>query len=508
MSKTATIVVIVVLVAVIGGLAYEYGSTYASLESEKGKISTLTTTINDQEQNISELKGALSTYENNSKILSMELKNESSYSVLQSAYAHWDYISIENVSLLSNQYLPNATLEWIGGPLSGNYTGITEIDSTWLKFFGLWSAVWFYTPSPPTILSQGSGYIVKSEVQFVLTSFKTPMQVQFLNISYTLHYAQSGNMWLIESETWDIISTGLVSYSASQVGTLTQGTVLAYAFSHWNSIAIENVSNILTQYSDQAKLTWIGGPLSGVYNYSDIPTVWKKFTDIWSAVWFYTESPPTIYSTPQGYFVNATVQWVLTPYSTSMQVDDIVTNYSIEYQINQKPQIISEIWHIISASTISYTANSYESLEAQAIENAAFSHWNNIAIENTSLVMAQYSNNSTLQWIGGKLAGTYTNTTQIQNVWTKFFSLWSAVWFYSESPPIVNVTISNGIVTQGVVTGDIQFVVQNAQNTSQFSYIDVVYTLHFSLIGNAYLITYETFDNVQSGPLSQVTTFS
>ncbi|MEM0168004.1 MAG: hypothetical protein QW515_05180, partial [Thermoplasmatales archaeon] len=226
------------------------------------------------------------------------------------------------------------------------------------------------------------------------------------------------------------------------------------------------------------------------------------------AVWFYTESPPTIYSTPQGYFVNATVQWVLTPYSTSMQVDDIVTNYSIEYQINQKPQIISEIWHIISASTISYTANSYESLEAQAIENAAFSHWNNIAIENTSLVMAQYSNNSTLQWIGGKLAGTYTNTTQIQNVWTKFFSLWSAVWFYSESPPIVNVTISNGIVTQGVVTGDIQFVVQNAQNTSQFSYIDVVYTLHFSLIGNAYLITYETFDNVQSGPLSQVTTFS
>ncbi|MEM0128525.1 MAG: hypothetical protein QXO03_05545, partial [Thermoplasmatales archaeon] len=92
------------------------------------------------------------------------------------------------------------------------------------------------------------------------------------------------------------------------------------------------------------------------------------------------------------------------------------------------------------------------------------------------------------------------------NVWTKFFSLWNAVWFYSEAPPIV--TVSNGIVTQGVVTADVQFIVQNAQNTSQFSYIDVVYTLHFSLIGNAYLITYETFDNVKSGPLSQATTFS
>ncbi|MEM0127524.1 MAG: hypothetical protein QXO03_00350 [Thermoplasmatales archaeon] len=508
MNKTVTIAIIVILVAVAGGLAYGYGSASVSLASENFKVSNLTTRINQEQQNISSLNSELLSYQNNSKLLSAELKNATYYSVLQSAYSHWDYISIENQSLLASQYLSNATLTWIGGPLSGNYTGISAIEGTWSKFFNLWSAVWFYTPSPPSIIMQGSNYVVNSRVQFVVTPSKEPMQVQFLNISYSLEYVKSGNLWLIQHEGWYIVSTGLISYSASEVGTLTEGTVLNYAFSHWNSIAIENVSGILSQYSNQAKLNWIGGPLSGTYNYSQIPTVWKKFTGLWSAVWFYTESPPTISSSPNGYFINATVQWVLTPVSAQMQVNDIVTNYSLEYRINQTPQIVSETWHIISASTISYSAGSVESLQAQSIENAAFTHWNDIAIENVSLVMKQYSNNSTLQWIGGKLAGNYANSTEIEHTWEKFFGLWSAMWFYSEAPPVVNVTVSNGMITQGVVTADVQFVVQNALNSSQFSYIDVVYTIHFSLENGGYLITYETFDNVKSGPLSQATTFS
>ena len=46
-----------------------------------------------------------------------------------------------------------------------------------------------------------------------------------------------------------------------------------------------------------------------------------------------------------------------------------------------------------------------ESYEYDQVSNLAFSHWNNIAIENTSLVMHQYASNSTLHWVNGALKG-------------------------------------------------------------------------------------------------------
>ncbi len=286
--------------------------------------------------------------------------------------------------------------------------------------------------------------------------------------------------------------------------------VLSQAFTHWDYIAVENATLLTPQYTPNATLKWIGGPLSGTYTgLNSISSTWNKFFGLWSAVWFYTESPPVVTNSGGTYTVNATVQWVLTSFATPQQVNTIVTNYTIEmHYFGGKPLIIMEVWHIVGVGVVSYPAKEVESLQTDAMMNASFSHWNNIAIENVSLVMSQYMQNSSLQWIGGKLAGNYTNYSQIQSVWTKFFGLWNAVWFYSEAPPLINMNFTQGSAVSGTVTADIQFVVQSSSNTSSFDYINVVYTIDFSVINGSFIITHEIFDNVGIGPLSQVSAFA
>ena len=43
----------------------------------------------------------------------------------------------------------------------------------------------------------------------------------------------------------------------------------------------------------------------------------------------------------------------------------------------------------------------YDNVQGSVVLKNAFSHWDDIAIENLSLVMPQYVSNATLHWIGG-----------------------------------------------------------------------------------------------------------
>ncbi len=517
MNRALYIIPIVALLIISGALAYGYVGAESQLTAKNSQNSVLSAELNRTISNITILQNSyasqqyqLKSYESNIQLLKSELQGNQSQVVLNKAFTHWDYISIENVSLLMSQYSSNATLRWIGGPLSGTYSGSGNISATWNKFFSLWNAIWFYTPVTPTVSVSGNFSSVNSTVQFVLTSYKTPLEVDYLNISYSLNFSNANGTWSINMETWDIQSHGIVSYSYNEYSSLLLNQIMNYSFSHWDYIAIENVSLLMPQYASNSSLLWIGGPLSGVHSgIQNITATWNKFFSLWSAVWFYTLSPPTISFVNNDYFVNAQVQWVLTSTQTPLQVNSILTNYTIEFSyVNGIPQIEKEIWKINNAGFISYTAKEYENLQSQAILNASFSHWNNVAIENISLVMSQYYQNSTLQWIGGKLAGNYTNYSQIQNTWNKFFKVWAAVWYYSEAPPLINVQISNGEITSGTVTADIQFVVQSSSNTSTFDYIDVVYTINFVVSNNNFYITNEVFDNVGTGPLEQVGPFT
>ncbi len=285
-----------------------------------------------------------------------------------------------------------------------------------------------------------------------------------------------------------------------------QGSVvLKSAFSHWNDIAIENVSLLADQYEPNATLHWIGGPLSGTYTgNTSILNVWGKFFNLWSAVWFYAEAPPTVNASGNNATVVSHNQFIVTPFSEPFQVQYIDVSYVLSFVFqNNRFMISNEVWHITGTGFISFSQESYE---YNQISNLAFSHWNAIAIENVSLVMQQYTSNSTLHWVNGPLKGNYTGTSEINATWTRFFSMWNAVWFYSESPPVIMI---NG--SSATVLATVQFIVQSSSNLSQFDYINVTYTLQYQNMGFSstngetnFVIINEIFDNTAIGPLSKV----
>jgi hypothetical protein len=472
-KNVLTVIFVITTLAFAGAFGY----SLASFSSEKTQNNSLTANYDNQQGSV----------------------------VLKSAFTHWNDIAIENVSLLANQYLSNATLHWIGGPLTGTYTGNSSILQTWGKFFNLWSAVWFYAEAPPTVSVNGNSAVVNSQNQFVLTPFSDQQQVQYLNVSYSLGYLKDSNNWLINSETWHITGSGYISYTGSQVSSLMAEASLQAAFTHWNDIAIENVSLLANQYLSNATLHWIGGPLTGTYTgNSSILQTWGKFFNLWSAVWFYAEAPPVVNVSGNMATVVSTNQFIVTPFSDPFQVQYIDVSYILNFVFHNNTFLISnEVWHITGSGFISFAQESYE---YNQISNLAFSHWNNIAIENTSLVMPEYASNATLHWVNGALKGNYTGTSQINATWTKFFNLWNAIWFYSESPP--SIMINGSIAT---VMSTIQFVVQSSSNLSQFDYINVTYTIQYFDLGfnpasgyTNFEIINEIFDNTALGPLSKI----
>ena len=286
------------------------------------------------------------------------VKQQSSV-VLNDAYAHWDYIAIENASLLEPQYLNNATLHWIGGPLSGTHAGIQNINATWNKFFGLWSSVWYYTVSPPAVSVSGNLALVTSQNQFVLTPVANTTQVQYLNVSYVLHYVGVNGNWSITNETWHIVGAGFVSQSQQSALSNYAGNL---AFSHWNNIAIENNTTVMQQYASNATLNWMGGPLNGTYSgTSEINATWNRFFGLWSAVWFYAESPPSVTVGGNVANVSANVQFVVQSSTNASQFKYINVTYNILYynmgfsMAKGLPNymIYSEIFKITGAGSLS-----------------------------------------------------------------------------------------------------------------------------------------------------------
>ncbi len=435
--------------------------------------------------------------------------NEKASAVLEAAYAHWNNITIENITSVSTEYTSNATLHWIGGPLAGTYSGIAAINSTWNKFFGLWSAVWFYAVAPPTVDVSGNNAKVTSMNQFVLTSHADPKEVQYLNVSYTLDFMFMHGKWLINNEVWHITGAGAISYTAAHVNELRSNEALEAAFSHWNDITIENSSLLTSQYAKNATLNWIGGPLTGTYSgVTSIINTWNKFFGLWSAVWFYAEAPPSV--SVHGNYANVTSmnQFVLTPFSNEAQVQYLNISYTLDMvYMNNNWYIYNEIWHITGSGYISFAQ---EFVEYNEINALSLQHWNQIAIENLSLIMNEYANNATLNWIGGPLNGTYSGIVAINSTWNKFFTAWEAVWFYASTNTTNNpvITINGNIAT--VTANFTQFIVQNA-TTHYFEFINTTYSITYYNYGfnvhtgeNDYKIVNETFHITGAGNITKL----
>lgn len=275
-----------------------------------------------------------------------DLTSQSAY-VLSVAYSHWDAIAIENTSLLAPQYASTAVLHWVGGPLSGTYSGTSPILNTWNRFFGIWSAVWFYAESPPVVSVVGGTAQVNALLQFPLTPFANPTDVQALTINYTLALVATPTGWIIQQETWDIVgTTSFVNESAY---------LTALAFAHWDAITTENLSEVLGQYNATSSLAWAGGAgvTNGTYNgTSAIGTAWSSFFAAWNGgLWLSTNGVPTVTLSPTG----GTVQTVLVVVANATSAggnstSELIIGTSVTYTVSSATgnwTITLEAFHVL-----------------------------------------------------------------------------------------------------------------------------------------------------------------
>lgn len=148
-------------------------------------------------------------------------------------------------------------------------------------------------------------------------------------------------------------------------------------------------------------------------------------------------------------------------------------------------------------------------LEVNDARELSTEHWNQIAIENSSIIMQQYAGNATLHWIGGPLNGTYHGTSAINTTWNKFFTAWQAVWFYASTSTTNNPVVTINGNTATVTANFVQFIVQNSA-THAFQYINTTYSIEYYNEGHSstgpvnYMIIDETFHITGAGNISSL----
>ncbi len=441
------VVVLVAAVAVLGSEYYSLASRYSSL---KGSYSTL-------QAEYSSLQTAYSEAEAN-------YRGQQPQVVLAAAMSHWNDIAIENASLVVPEYEGDATLHWVGGPLSGTYTGASSIGAVWERFFNMYETVYWYTIVPPGVVAVGPGtYNVTGYVQFLVAPTSQPLNVFVLNVTELLTYVNTSGGYLISTEVWKVKPIPLTDVIAGYPGQiqLAEDAVLADAMGHWNDIAIESPPLVIAQYAPDAVLSWVGGPLSGTYSgLTSINSTWSKFFGLYETVYWYTIIPPTVTElTPVEYNVTGYAQFFVAPSADPLHIMVLNVTEVLTYVYNasvRQFQITHELWKVrpLSVSDViaGYPPQTY--VEEQMVLAQAYAHWNDIAIENASLILSEYSPNATLHWIGGPLSGNYTGITAINSAWTKFDDTYEYVVWYSLVPPTVSVK-----GTTAFVEAPLQFVV-------------------------------------------------
>ncbi len=338
-----------------------------------------------------------------------------------------------------------------------------------------------------------------------MTPLTNPGDVELLNVTSTLDYQfVNGAGWLLSHEVFQNTGHTLLVDLSAEVGN--------FAFLHWDEVAIENASAVTAQYSPSASLDWIGGSLNGVYQgAAQIQLVWSRFFTAWGAVWFYTQSPPSVALAANGSAatVTAPVQFVVTPSADRVDFELLTVNETLGMAYRSGPGPSG--WYIAS-ETFQVLSLLNQGSQPQVVLSDAFAHWNDIAIENLSLLAGQYAPNATLNWTNGPIAGVYNysgildpNPATPQSApWARFFSLWTAVWFYSESPPVVTISSTGGYAN---VSATVQFVVtNNTAALSDYRAINVTYYLDYAFdpVAGNWLIYHEYFGNTQTVALDKV----
>ncbi len=98
---------------------------------------------------------------------------------------------------------------------------------------------------------------------------------------------------------------------------------------------------------------------------------------------------------------------------------------------------------------------------AESPADLATQHINAIASGDVGKITATYSADSSLNWVGGPLNGTYVGPTQLDGVWTKFAHqapLKVSVYDMKENANPAGTTVTADVIFQGKATIKVHYV--------------------------------------------------
>ncbi|MEH2266608.1 nuclear transport factor 2 family protein [Nostoc sp.] len=114
------------------------------------------------------------------------------------AQSHWSAIAQGDLTKVISQYSESPTLQWIGGPLAGQYQGKDKIQAVWQKFIKAQAPLQTTITNVKSTTGQQGTEIVKALVTFNNGKNKIP-------VDYTLVYKSVSGNYQITEETWKIV---------------------------------------------------------------------------------------------------------------------------------------------------------------------------------------------------------------------------------------------------------------------------------------------------------------
>ncbi|HLH86575.1 MAG TPA: hypothetical protein VKU79_06915 [Thermoplasmataceae archaeon] len=155
------------------------------------------------------------------KVPSPTLSQEESQ-VTALAYEHWQAIGVENLSQTISQYTSSSVLYWNvkNSALNGTYTNLSQIESTWSKFFQH-DPIDYYSIYNFKVSVSGSYANVTADLWYIvlvnssdaqkisgLTSIKgngsVNATVATLILPYLLTYKDTGGTWQLIGDWWGL----------------------------------------------------------------------------------------------------------------------------------------------------------------------------------------------------------------------------------------------------------------------------------------------------------------
>ncbi len=121
---------------------------------------------------------------------------------------HLSNFASENTTLLTRDYAPNATLEWVGTTrgLGGTYNTTNMISQFYSTFFSKVTNV-SVKNSTSAVQIVGGGATVNGT--FSLLGGGPQVQILTGEVSLRVAYIHVNGVWEISSETWDFLSLNL-----------------------------------------------------------------------------------------------------------------------------------------------------------------------------------------------------------------------------------------------------------------------------------------------------------